>query len=349
MLKNSSLEGFGYNFLGPILSTYIEHTNRQLQVKNKKKPIKVFHLAREGYALQKAFEIVNNHDIPSEYLYVSRSFLFRIMLDIEASWEFSIKHNFEGTMEELFQQRFSYSQDQITQVLNSKQRRQEISLPCDYQKVCIILSDNLVKLKKLNNSARKAYLHYLESIGFTSIQFDPVMLDIGYSGTIQKLLTLLVGRDTHGVYMITTQSGKYRLGENTADIRHVFRTGLGMGEGYMMLDRSMFLEALLTAPDGQFIDLIQDVNDESFHFCFGKRTYTQESFSDLEVVLKSALRSIKDNRNVGITYSIEEVEQMYKAYVTQRFMVPKACWPLFVLDDSISGEGTLHPLEFFGL
>ncbi len=88
----------------------------------------MFHLAREGYALQKAFDIVNNHGIPSAYLYVSRSFLFRIMLDIEASWEFSIKHSFDGTMEELFHERFSFTKEQIIQILDLEQREHEVSL-----------------------------------------------------------------------------------------------------------------------------------------------------------------------------------------------------------------------------
>ncbi len=50
------------------------------------------------------------------------------MLDIKESWEFSIKHSFDGTMEELFHERFSFTKEQIIQILDLEQREHEVSL-----------------------------------------------------------------------------------------------------------------------------------------------------------------------------------------------------------------------------
>lgn len=100
MLKNTSLKEFGYNFLGPILSVYTSKLIKKLNVIPGEP--KVFHLAREGYALKQAFNILNNDSIPSHYLYASRTFMFRITLDIERSWSISVKHSFDGLLGEFF-------------------------------------------------------------------------------------------------------------------------------------------------------------------------------------------------------------------------------------------------------
>jgi hypothetical protein len=349
MLKNKSLEEFGYNFLGPILASYVIEINRKVKLFSKGKGVKVFHLAREGYAFEKAFNIVNGDNLPSSYLNVSRTFLFRITSDMELSWQFSVKHNFEGTLEEFFHARFAFSKEQISLFLTSQQAKASIKLPDDYDSVCEVLKTNQPKISEIVGPTRQTYLEYLESLGFTEPESTPLVLDVGYSGTIQKLLTLLVEKDTRGIYMITTASDDMAVGSSVAYIDHVFKTGVRMGNGYTMLDRSMFLESLLTAPNGQFVDILKDVNSESFHFCYGKRTYTQEHFSDLEIVLQGALSCVEHCLESDITYSVEELEQVFTAYVTQRNLLPKASWPLFVLDDAISGQGNLNPLTFFGL
>ena len=116
MLKNTSLKEFGYNFLGPILSVYTS------KLVDKLKPIpgktKVFHLAREGYALKQAFNIVDENNTSSDYLYVSRTFLFRITLDIESSWSISVKHSFDGLLGEFFKSRYAFTSEQ-TEAMNS--------------------------------------------------------------------------------------------------------------------------------------------------------------------------------------------------------------------------------------
>lgn len=347
MLKNISLYDFGYNFLGPILSRYVSGVGEKLS--QLPQNAQVFHLAREGYAIEKAFDKVNNRNIPCSYLNVSRVFLFKIMADIEASWSLSVKHGFSGTLAQFLHARFAFSQQQIDGMVSTEEQNRQIVLPDDYSKVCNVLKANQKNIAEIVKPTREVYLSYLESLGFTSEATTPVVLDVGYSGTIQKLLTLLVSKDVHGIYMITTKSGSFDMGTNSAHIQHVFKTNVKMGEGYMLLDRSMFLEALLTAPHGQFVDIIANENDNRFHFCYGRRTYTQENHTDLDTVLDGAVACIVNANKNNIQFTTNEIETLFTAHVTQRNLLPRATWPLFIFDDAISGKGNVHPLSFFGL
>lgn len=347
MLKNISLYDFGYNFLGPILSRYVSGVSEKLS--QLPKNAKVFHLAREGYAIEKAFDRVNEDNIPCGYLNVSRVFLFKIMADIEASWPLSVKHGFSGTLAQFLHARFAFTQQEIDTLVSVEQQDKTLVLPDDLNNVCSTLKACQQKISELVKPTRDVYLRYLDTLGFTHHDVTPVVLDVGYSGTIQKLLTLLVKKDVHGIYMITTKTGSVTVGENTAHIEHVFKTAVKMGGGYTLLDRSMFLEALLTAPNGQFVDIIEDDNTGDFHFCYGKRTYTQENFSDLDTVLSGALLCVEHAHKHHIHYSQSDIETLFTAHVTQRNLLPRATWPLFVFDDAISGEGDVHPISFFGL
>ncbi|MEP1553270.1 MAG: HAD family hydrolase [Paraglaciecola sp.] len=346
MLKNTSLKEFGYNFLGPVLTAYMDEVHNKVAALES---VKVFHLAREGHVLKQAFAIGNQNNIDSEYLMVSRTFLFRIMADIENSWELSVKHKYEGTLADFFHARFSFSHDEIAHILPANIRDEDISLPADFARVCEILTEQQSLISKITQPVRDIYLRYLDTVGFTDQHLTPVVTDVGYSGTIQKLLCLLVGRDVSGIYMIATKAGRLAIEDYTATIDYVFKSDVKMGEGYTMLDRSMFLEALLTAPNGQFVDILEDENTKGFHFCYGKRTHTQECFVDLNTLHNGALECMQSAANNNFSFTPSEVEVLFESYVTQRNLLPRSSWPLFVLDDAISGEGNLNPLDFFGL
>lgn len=349
MLKNKSLREFGYIFLGPIIATYVTEVNKQLRQITPQKNIKVFHLAREGYVFEQAFDIINKGDVSSSYLNVSRTFLFRITCHIEDSWKYSVKHSYKGTLSDFFKSRFAFTQENVEHFLDSAELEKTVSLPEDFEYVCRILKANQESIRRITTPTREVYLSYLHSVGFTDSAVTPVVLDVGYSGTIQKLLTLLLKKDTSGIYMITTKSGQIMVNDNVASVDHVFKTNVEMGGGYMMLDRSMFLESLLTAPNGQFVDIIKDLNNDAYHFCFGKQTYTQENFTDLSMVHDGALSCVEDCIKHNIHYTVKDIEELFETFVTHRNLLPRATWPLFVLDDAISGEGNLNPLRFFGL
>lgn len=101
----------------------------------------MFHLAREGYALKQAFNILNNDSIPSHYLYASRTFMFRITLDIERSWSISVKHSFDGLLGEFFKSRYAFTSEQTEAILLGYDESSKIKLPRDYPKVVKILKE----------------------------------------------------------------------------------------------------------------------------------------------------------------------------------------------------------------
>ncbi len=348
MLESISLREFGYNFLGPILSKYTTEVYKKLEAYNQK--VSVFHLAREGYALKRAFDSYSkDSSYNSTYLLASRTFLFRITLDIEESWSLSIGHGFSGTISEFLRARYAFTFHEVEQILKDEDSKKLISLPKDTNEIRRVFKSNLSLISSLISESKKAYINYLRSIGFLNKDSLPVVLDVGYSGTIQKLLTLITSSQVNGIYMITTSSKNDSINSIPYSIEHVFNTNVKMGGGYLMLDRSMFLEALLTSPNGQFVDIIEGSEPDSFSYCYGKRNYTQENFDKLEHVLKGAIDCVYDSKKYGFSYTIDELEELYERYVTQRNLLPRASWPLFVLDDAISGHSDLHPLNFFGL
>ncbi|PRO73941.1 HAD family hydrolase [Alteromonas alba] len=346
MVESVSLKEFGFNFCGPILHTYLSAVDNALR----QSPKNVYCLAREGYILQKGLNIINSEWSPT-YLYASRTFLFRITLSHKASWSFSLGHGYKGKLGDFFVSRFGFTLEQVKKFVDQGELDDEVTTLDDKDRIETILKDQSDIIETIIKPTRNAYIKYLASIGLTSdTAAESLFLDVGYSGTIQKLLSILLQSDTNGYYFITTDSTKTQAGSYTANLSYVFKDKVKMGGGYTMLDRSMFLEALFTSPDGQFIDIIDSpLGDKGFHFCFGKRNYTQHHFEKLNLIFDGALNAISHFDKHGIEFKVSEIEFLYEQYVSKRNLLPSASWPLFEFDDAISGFGNVNSMQFFGL
>ena len=68
-LNQNKYYNIGYEILGSLLYGYSKWLLESLKRKNIKK---VFFLAREGNLLKKAFDLLNDSDVESEYIYISR-------------------------------------------------------------------------------------------------------------------------------------------------------------------------------------------------------------------------------------------------------------------------------------
>jgi hypothetical protein len=351
MHSSTSLREFGYNFLGPICSEYF-HT--LMSVSEKVQPDFIGFLAREGYLFERIYQALLGRklvrEFPHVYLLASRTFLFRISIADPYSWQWSLVHKFYGSLEKLLMGRFGFTLGQIETVFSQSELSAKWLLPFEQETLEIHFSRKRHALNELVKSSQIAYLDYLNSLGINEGSI-PLLSDVGYSGTIQKLLTRLLKINTYGVYFITTEQGQYRLEDNTATMFTTFKDKVKMGDGYTMLDRSLFLECLLTSPNGQFVDISKasEYSILPFEFSYGRQAFAQRNFHNLSAVFDGAIEAVCDAFSHKVRYSIEEIEMLYEQYATKRNMFPKAAWPLFDVDDAISGNGNVDPLRLFGL
>ena len=343
----TSLQQLGSTLVAPMFTFFNQKLTKET---NAQEPI--FFLAREGYWFSRAYMEycrVNGHVDNSQYMLVSRAFLFKIGLTEPKSFPLSLNFKFEGSLYELMRSRFMLSDISLKQIFTDKQQQQVIKLPEDLNKVSTLLMQKQAKLKPVIEPSSIAYQQYLTTIGFFKV--DTVnLVDLGYSGTIQTLLTILFKKNTKGHYLIASKPGKHNIESQKMSMAGYLKEGVKMGGGYTPLDRSMFLESLLTAPVGQFQDIrLSPLPNNTFDIYYGRKVTSQHQFHLLEQVCQGAIKQMNQYVEDGVSFSADEVETLYTTFVTKKGMLPKHCWPLFTIDDDIASEGTVNGLDFFGL
>lgn len=342
-----SLKHLGTTMLAPMLAYFSEHIYNNTQDNES-----VFFLAREGYWLHHAFNQFMQHKPQTrkiEYVLTSRAFLFKIGLLEPKTYAYSLNFVFSGSVYQLMRTRFMLSDVSITRTFNKKEQERVVSLPNDLDKVSELIQSRITPLTPIIEEIKNAYQEYLTDLGY----FDaPVshLIDVGYSGTIQTLLTLIFDHPTQGHYLIASKPGVHQIGRHTIMMKGYLKESVKLGEGYIPLDRSMFLESLLTSPQGQFQDIrYSPLPDDKYELFYGRKISSQHNFHLLEQICHSAIERMDEYVKNNIYFTQHEIEQIYTTFVTKRGLFPRASAPVFALDDDIASEGTISPLDFFGL
>ena len=338
---------FGSVFLGPVLSFF---SQRLLDNQPQDKPL--YFLAREGYWLQQAYNHYLNgarKQQKSYYLLASRAFLFKLLLSDERSYTYSLKGDFTGTFYDLMRTRFLLCDSEITTIFTEHVFNTQIDLKKDKSKIIAMLTDSRDDIDLLVAPIKCAYLAYLKSIEVTA-QSTLHLVDLGYSGTIQSLLGILLNKDTHGHYLIASNPGSHKVASTRAYMQGYLKEGVKIGDGYLPLDRSMFLESLLTAPNGQFRDIkFNTLNPNSFDMYYGRKVASQRYFYLLEQVMAGALSLCEHNAQRAVNFTANELEILLESYLAKPNMIPHAVRHIFDIDDDVAGNGTVNAIQFFGL
>lgn len=342
-----SLYEFGYSFFSPILNHYLRKA-----LKHPNDP-QIVCLAREGWI----FYTIINHLLDRSlielehkpvYLKVSRTLLFRSQLGEEDSWDISLTGKFEGTVLSLLMQRFGLQLHEIFSLLPEELLGFKLSLPADKKKFIQWITPHNEKLRMHAEPTLEALLSYFATEKLTTSIAEPLMLDLGYAGTIQKIITKLIKKDTSGLYFIANDAGAHKVCDNNAVMQGVFRENVKWSEGYLMLERSLLLESLMTAPHGQVIDIRRQTDGE-FTFFYGRKAAPQRYYQDLECIITGATDGVAEGFLKNIEYSVQEIEELYAGFALSPSAIPKEVHHLFNIDDAFSGNGVLNPTQLFGL
>ena len=86
--KQDEYYDFGYKYFGPFLYGFVRWLKKELKDQGYNK---VFFFSRDGYMMKKAFDLVNDTDIESHYVYFSRRSLRIPLLNICNTYEESLE------------------------------------------------------------------------------------------------------------------------------------------------------------------------------------------------------------------------------------------------------------------
>ena len=349
MSSSQDLNQFGYRFIGPVVTAFFDKINLSLDAQAGSNNL--FFLAREGYFLQELYKeylkILNISDKPDvSYILCSRAFLFKLALANESMIPFTLKHHYKGLLRDFICRRYGFNGTDLNRIVNelphlAKSLAAEIRLPSQSDKLIKIMTEISVLFKPELSHKRELYLSYLHNNGFKSENVSVV--DIGFTGTIQTLLSMLTKQKVIGHYMVTTNKA---INNEQCTYHGHLADNQVFGKGYPLIDRSLYLESILTAPHGQVIDIF-DINGD-IRFGYAAKTMAQHHFSVLEQIIKGAKQYMADTLPDSIQLTAGEIPDYYAGLVSDAEYLPAGVRSILEVDDHISGFGVLNPTRLFG-
>jgi len=224
-LNKSEYFNVGYEILGILLYGYSKWLIENLKKNNIEK---VFFLAREGSLLKKAFDIINDSNIKSEYLYISRRSVRPALLEnIETLQDLCEIINIKETTDvRKFIKDIGLDYRQYEKTFNKFNYNLETKV-----KSINNLEEIFETLKNdIKNNARKEKENILGYLKQKSFSNHIAISDVGWAGTMQKsLCTIFNEYKIKGFYIATTNElkdiEKYGFLHNYDEIRpfvHLF-------------------------------------------------------------------------------------------------------------------------------
>lgn len=253
VLFNSSFNGniidvkqLAKMFHAPMLYQFFNFINSNIR-----KGEKLLFLAREGYYLEKLYDIYNKNlnIISNEHYYflASRKATISCVLNSIDAINESLNREYNGSLSSLLKNTYD---------INYEGKDFKVTLPFDSVKIQKILVDYYDEIIKNSTLNKENYLKYISSI--FDIKKDKVcILDLGYSGTIQYNLSKIMQKDFKGIYLTNSDSVKRYSDKSEL----LFCFDINDNENYSKIyNYSLILEFFLTAPYGQLIKFEQDGN-----------------------------------------------------------------------------------------
>jgi hypothetical protein len=344
-----ALENYFVCCLVPVLNVFFSELTERCVSRGLNK---IFFISREGEFLSKAFAAfakARSITASSECLVASRTLLTKINLD-KLSADYLRGIAFEGTAYEFFDKRLGLQLCSSEEhLLGGRLLHSRLDLPEDAMRLAQLIRRYVSCNERSLDERKQAYLAYLKAIGY----FDstPFVADVGYSGSLQKLLADITQEANIGYYII---------GANALTVDH---TGLSnelgalfpqqgtFGDGNPLLDSTLLFEALLSAPYGQCEEVVLISAAPGYKFLFGPKGRSQYAFPILAHGQSKVIDTLVSFAKVPLSYLRSDenkrlVQAMLTSLLRHREIAPKLVQKISEIDDRASGMGFVQPWDF---
>ena len=255
-----------------------------------------------------------------------------------------MKKSFKGTLRELFYYRLGYKLDLLDDYI--------IELPRDYEIVKNVIINNYESIMKQVQYEKENYLKYVEQTLGDYKTKNLNFLDLGYSGTAQYYLSLLLDQKIDGKYFAISGDIKpLSIGcnvescynENLYDLDKIVNNPIYKG--------SILIESFLTAPQGQLqyfrnedkkIEPVFNFDNNLDKVESSEKIYSAiiEYIDDMfKIFGKDEILNIEIDKNIFLN--------LYSSFFRESKNINNHLKKMFDIDDYYCSNGVINGIEFW--
>jgi hypothetical protein len=354
MLTDESLQDLENYFvfsLSPLLNTWFAALVVQAELlsdKTGEEPT-IFFISREGQFLSRAFAAfcrTRRLSLRSRPLIASRTLLMKLVF-AEASADLAERLTYRGSFAGFFSDRLSMTSDQLAGIgVTPAIALGDLTLPRDSAWLAHMLEKQAPGFRDFLKGRREAYCTYLRESGY--FNGPRLIADVGYSGTIQKLLLRLTGLPSAGYYCIGTNALTDEQSAADGNRDALFARQGKFGDGNPLLDSTLIFEVLMSADYGQVDDIVPMASAPGYRFEFGAKSRSQHLFPLLSLGQDAVCREIERSGDIELRDLLsddykENVRVLLLALLGNRQLAPALVQQISQVDDRMGGEGFINP------
>ncbi len=349
---------FGYTVIGPVLLGFISWLIKTAITDN---ITSLLFLSREGWLFNQIYERILNHPLmkhekkklpPGSYFYCSRTFAGLTAIETSDDFKILLSGDYHGSLMQLFNGRFGIENDvDLKKFLNDDILQQQVNLPQDYDKIHGYLELCLPFFKQQAMKYRQVFLKYWHEQAEETT--SPAIVDIGYSGTIQKALMQILKNPITGYYLVTNTYCRQVINKG-GKIDACFGNLLSDDQmNILPINKyALLTEAVLTAPQGQLKQLNMNP-DGTIEPIFKPGGESQKHFDTIDKIHQGASDLISDVIDVTghcfyhEAWNVDQTPDLLTLVIHRVLDIGDLGNKLSVEDD-YSGNHELPVLNFYG-
>lgn len=340
------LRDYPVALLGPLLNGYFAALYGRLE---SAPAASVAFVSREGVFLNEAFQafcdarglVCRSAAVPA-----SRAFLAKLLLD-DGSLDHVLTKTFEGTFARLLADRLAIS-DWTSEPDMVKWSKMRFVLPRDADQIRSLWPYVKDRLNLSIAEKKQAYRAHLTALG---VDERSIVADVGYSGSIQALLSWIMEAPLSGFYIATTKSQKIYNPYFSASLDALFPSLGNLGDGVPMLDNSLLLEVVMSADHGQVDDILPSASCDGWRFHHGPKGRSQYAHDVIKIMQDAVISHLRDTSDAKIEQFVGKnhrdwLHQYVDRMMTMPSMAPRLLIEVGDVDDRASGLGFINPWRY---
>ncbi|MBI9089854.1 MAG: HAD-IA family hydrolase [Desulfobacterium sp.] len=351
-------EIFGYTVIGPILLCFVSWLIKAAIADN---VTALLFLSREGWLFEQLYDRILNHPLmeqekeklpPGSYFYCSRSFSGLAAVETPEDFKILLSGQYHGSVLQLVTGRFGIENSiELKDCLGEQVLNRQVDLPKDYDEIHGYLEQCLPLVKRQALEYKQAFGEYWRGqVGETT---HPAIVDIGYSGTIQKALMRVLNRPLSGYYLVTNNASQQVL-DAGGQVDACFGSLLSEEQmNTLPINKyALLLEAVLTSPQGQ-LKRLERTSEGSVIPKFKPGGVSQLHFDTIEKIHQgssdfiSHVIDVAGPRFYQETWDTDRIPDLL-ALVVHRVLDIGTLSDALSVEDTYCGNDELPVLEFYG-